>query len=204
VADFDEQVGDSAAVIDRGYTALQRRHAKGVRSNASGLRSRFMPPTGPVAMRPATGQPQTSEMIARPSVVAIALLAGILAAGHVGKLPPALPSIRAEIGLDIATAGWLASMFSATGALIAIFLGGGVVASATFAVAPSLAPPPAQIGTVNGILVQASNVAQFVGPAALAAIVARSGYWEGAFWPMVGANVLLIGLALRVRRQSST
>jgi predicted MFS family arabinose efflux permease len=392
-------------------------------------------------------------MITRPGVVAIALLAGILAAGHVGKLPPALPSIRAEIGLDIATAGWLASTFSATGALIAIFLGaaadrvnhwrlaiaglglmsisgavgslasaaaplifsrfcegigflavvvaapsiiaqsssgrtrsmslglwpgympagvsililaaplalqaggwrglwvalslltlvaaiamwafqesascdrtgrekttvwqnvragasradpwlvascfalygaqlyaimtwmptfmieergigagaaagltglvvvangvcnvlggyllrygaapramimvsggimllsaagaftaslsdilrytcsmalcgaGGVVASATFAIAPSLAPSPAQIGTINGILVQASNVAQFVGPAALATVVAVSGHWEGAFWPMVGANVLLILLVLLMRRQSST
>jgi hypothetical protein len=34
----------------------------------------------------------------------LALLAGLIAAGHVGKLPPALPSIRADLGLDIITA----------------------------------------------------------------------------------------------------
>jgi MFS family permease len=38
-------------------------------------------------------------------------------------LPPSLPSIRAELGLDLVTAGWLASIFSATGMTIAIFLG---------------------------------------------------------------------------------
>jgi hypothetical protein len=42
-------------------------------------------------------------------VVVWALLAGVIAADHVGKLPPALPSIRADLGLDIIAAGWLAS-----------------------------------------------------------------------------------------------
>jgi MFS transporter, DHA1 family, inner membrane transport protein len=80
---------------------------------------------------------------------------------------------------------------------------GGVVASATFALAPSLAASPAQFGVVNGILVQASNVAQFVGPAALATTVANLGQWEGALWMMVGANLILTALALLLRRQES-
>ena len=78
---------------------------------------------------------------------------------------------------------------------------GGVVASGAFAIAPSFARSPTQIGTVNGILVQASNVAQFVGPTALAATVARFGRWESAFWLMVGANILLVLLAQLVHRQ---
>ena len=57
------------------------------------------------------------------AVVTAALLARIIAAGHVGKLPPALPSNRAELGLDLVTATWLASLFSATGVVIGIFLG---------------------------------------------------------------------------------
>lgn len=77
---------------------------------------------------------------------------------------------------------------------------GGVVASASFAVAPAFAPSPAQVGTINGILVQASNLGQFVGPAALAAVVAAFARWESALWLMVGANVLLVLLALPVRR----
>src|SRR5947207_2977099 len=56
-------------------------------------------------------------------IVAIAMLAAVIAAGHVGKLPPALPSIRAEFGLDIVATGLLASIFSATGTLSAIVFG---------------------------------------------------------------------------------
>ena len=62
------------------------------------------------------------EPTQRASIV-LALVAGLIAAAHVGKLPPALPAIRAELGLDLVTAGWLASMFSATGMITAVFLG---------------------------------------------------------------------------------
>ena len=65
----------------------------------------------------ATGRPTHRRM------VVLALVAGLIAAGHVGKLPPALPSLRTDLGLDIITAGWLASTFSATGMITAIFLG---------------------------------------------------------------------------------
>jgi hypothetical protein len=44
-------------------------------------------------------------------IVAIALVAGLIAAAYVGKLPPALPAIRAELGLDLISAGYLASLF---------------------------------------------------------------------------------------------
>ena len=77
---------------------------------------------------------------------------------------------------------------------------GGVVAAAAFAAAPSLAPSPAQVGTINGILVQASNLGQFLGPPVLAAVVSGFGRWESALWMMVGANVLLAVLAVLVRR----
>ena len=77
---------------------------------------------------------------------------------------------------------------------------GGVVAEAAFAAAPSLAPSPAQVGTINGILVQASNLGQFLGPPVLAAVVSGFGRWESALWMMVGANVLLAVLAVLVRR----
>src|SRR5215470_19216067 len=60
---------------------------------------------------------------ARWGLVIMALAAGLIAAAHVGKLPPALPAIRADLGLDLVTAGWLASMFSATGMLIALVVG---------------------------------------------------------------------------------
>jgi hypothetical protein len=83
---------------------------------------------------------------------------------------------------------------------VALCGAGGVVASATFAVAPSLAASPAQLGVVNRILVQVSNAAQFVGPTALATTVAELGHWESALWLTIGANVMLTALALLLRR----
>ena len=54
---------------------------------------------------------------------------------------------------------------------------------------------------MNGMLVQASNLAQFRGPAALAIGVSKSGHWESALWVMVGVNVLVMALAFLLRRQ---
>ena len=87
------------------------------------------------------------------------------------------------------------------GFAVALCGAGGVVASALFAVAPLFAATPAQTGTVNGILVQASNLAQFAGPTALAAGASRSGRWESALWPMVVVDLLVIALAVLVHRQ---
>jgi nitrate/nitrite transporter NarK len=78
---------------------------------------------------------------------------------------------------------------------------GGVVAAAVFAMAPTFTRSPAQTGAINGLLVQASGLAQFAGPSVLAIGVAQSGRWESALWPMVGANVLMIVLAVLVRRE---
>jgi nitrate/nitrite transporter NarK len=84
---------------------------------------------------------------------------------------------------------------------VALLGAGGVIASAVFAIAPLFAPSPAQTGIVNGILVQASNLAQFAGPSALAAGASRSGRWESALWVMVAVNVVVISLAFLIHRQ---
>jgi len=46
-------------------------------------------------------------------VVAIAMLAGTVAAMQVGKVPPAIGVIRADLALGLVTAGWVVSLFSA-------------------------------------------------------------------------------------------
>ena len=43
--------------------------------------------------------------------------AGIVAAAHVGKVPPSLPSIRDTLGASLEQAGWLLSMVNLTAAL---------------------------------------------------------------------------------------
>lgn len=56
-------------------------------------------------------------------VVLIAVAAGAVAAGHIGKVPPALPGIRAELGLSMVAAGWVASMFNCLGSMVGMLLG---------------------------------------------------------------------------------
>ena len=56
-------------------------------------------------------------------VVVAATLTGIVAAMQVGKVPPALPIIRAEMGLSLVTAGWVTSMITLVGSLAGIACG---------------------------------------------------------------------------------
>ncbi len=56
-------------------------------------------------------------------VVWTAFGAGIVAAMHIGKLPPALPDVRAELGAGLVMGGWIASMISCTGFAIGLIAG---------------------------------------------------------------------------------
>lgn len=56
-------------------------------------------------------------------VVWVAFGAGIVAATHVGKLPPALPEIRADLAAGLVLGGWIASMISCTGFALGIVAG---------------------------------------------------------------------------------
>ena len=57
-------------------------------------------------------------------VVGIAFGAGVVAALHIGKLPPAIGDIRADLGAGLVTAGWIASTISAVGTLTGLVAGG--------------------------------------------------------------------------------
>jgi len=57
------------------------------------------------------------------NVVWIAFGAGIVAACHIGKLPPALPVIRAELDAGLMMAGWIASMISTAGFALGLVAG---------------------------------------------------------------------------------
>lgn len=55
--------------------------------------------------------------------VAIAVLGGVAAALHVGKVPPAIPLLRSELGMDLVAAGWLMGLASALGAVCGLVIG---------------------------------------------------------------------------------
>ncbi len=57
--------------------------------------------------------------------VGAALAAGVVAAGFVGKLPPALPALRDELGLSLVAAGWVVSTFNTVAVVAAVAFGVG-------------------------------------------------------------------------------
>jgi len=67
--------------------------------------------------------PASAPRSTRWPVVWVAFGAGVVASAHVGKLPPALPFIRADLGVDLVTAGWIASLISVTSFMLGIGAG---------------------------------------------------------------------------------
>lgn len=81
--------------------------------------------------------------------------------------------------------------------LAAVFsLVGGILPAAVLSGAPRHASTPAQVGAVNGIIVQGSNLGSVSGPPLLAASVALAGDWSGARDLLIAAS--LLGLAFGV------
>ncbi len=56
-------------------------------------------------------------------IVALAILAGVTGAMQVGKAPPAIPIIQADLGIGRITAGWVMSIFLAASAVLGPFAG---------------------------------------------------------------------------------
>ena len=69
---------------------------------------------------------------------------------------------------------------------------GGFIPAAALAGATVFAPTPAQIGTMNGLMVMGSNTGQLFGPPALAAARLSVGSWEG----VVGLLLLLAAIGM--------
>lgn len=103
-------------------------------------------------------------------------------------------------------AGMLADPLPAAlryGLVLLFSLAAGVIPGSIFAGLPVHARTPQHIATGNGIVMQASNIGQFVGPIALAWLASRAGTWDVTLWPMLGFAALaaLLGAALgRIER----
>lgn len=86
---------------------------------------------------------------------------------------------------------------------VALSFSGGLIPAAALSASVALARTPAQIGAVQGAVMQCSQLGQFLGTPLIAAVVAASGQWGSARWVTAGAaalGVLLGGLALRAER----
>ncbi len=76
----------------------------------------------------------------------------------------------------------------------------GVIPAVSFAGAQAYARSPSQVATLQGLLMQCSNLGQFVGPPAVAAAVAATGRWGDAVYVMVAAAALTLACGLAVAR----
>jgi MFS transporter, CP family, cyanate transporter len=64
-----------------------------------------------------------SDSATRWKATIAALLLGVVAAIFIGKLPPAIPVLRAEFSLSLTESGWLVSAFNTLGVVASIFMG---------------------------------------------------------------------------------
>ncbi|WP_421842213.1 CynX/NimT family MFS transporter [Marinobacter algicola] len=79
----------------------------------------------------------------------------------------------------------------------------GLLPATMFAGVPALARSPEEVGLGNGIIIQCANVGIFLGPPAIAAVVAHLGGWESGRWlfPVLASAGILAGLALRAHER---
>jgi MFS family permease len=65
-----------------------------------------------------TAEPTAAVVQTRWGIIAIVILAGIVGAMQVGKVPPAIPVISADLNIERVTAGWVISIFLAASAVL--------------------------------------------------------------------------------------
>lgn len=65
----------------------------------------------------------TGEAPTRWATVLATSGAGVCAAFHLGKVPPAITALQGELGIDLTTAGWVLSLFAAVAAVAATMAG---------------------------------------------------------------------------------
>ncbi|HJQ59736.1 MAG TPA: MFS transporter, partial [Vineibacter sp.] len=67
--------------------------------------------------------PLTSRSATDWPLVWLLFLVGVAVAAQIGKVPPTLPLIRAELGIDLRAAGWFVSLVNLTTALAGVLAG---------------------------------------------------------------------------------
>ena len=144
----------------------------------------------------------------------LVVLAGIVAAMHVGKVAPAIPILRAQLDVSLVQAGWLLSLSQMAGMLTAVFVG---MFADGFGLRRSVLWGLVLLGLLSGLAGLTTSAPQLLlmraiegaailmiivpAPALLRSLVAPDrlstamGFW-GTFMPTGTATALLLGPAL--------
>jgi cyanate permease len=83
-------------------------------------------------------------------------------------------------------------------AVLALSCLGGMIPAAVMSSSQRYAHSPAQVGGLQGVIVQVSNLGQFTGPLAVAAVVSATGRWESALAVVLAAAAAGLALGLAV------
>jgi nitrate/nitrite transporter NarK len=86
------------------------------------------------------------------------------------------------------------------GSCLAFSYFSGVIPAVSFATSQSYARSQSQVASLQGLMMQGSNLGQFVGPPAVAAAVSAGGRWGDAVYVMVAAAALTFVCGLAVAR----
>ena len=141
----------------------------------------------------------------------LVVLAGIVAAIHVGKVAPAIPILRAQLDVSLVQAGWLLSLSQMAGMLTAVFVG---MFADGFGLRRSVLWGLVLLGLLSGLAGLTTSAPQLLlmraiegaailmiivpAPALLRSLVAPDrlstamGFW-GTFMPTGTATALLLG-----------
>lgn len=77
---------------------------------------------------------------------------------------------------------------------------GGITPPAVFTSSQAYARSPAQIGSLQGLIIQWSNAGQFFGPPAIAAVVSAAGSWSASLYVLLAASLCGIAAGQLVNR----
>lgn len=119
------------------------------------------------------------------------------------KVPGWIGITAAYVGMGVCAAGLYLDgiSFELRYALaLALPFFGGFVPPIVLARAQVHAPSPALYGTTVGLVIQMISLCQFIGPPAMAALVAASGNWQSGAWLTVAACVIGLSTAPMLRR----
>ncbi|MBI3452283.1 MAG: MFS transporter [Rhodospirillales bacterium] len=157
----------------------------------------------PVVMIEDEGITRTSAALLTAFAIALNAI-GNLAAGallHRG-VPRWVPVAAASAAMAGCTIGIYADAlpFALRYGFILVFSGmGGMLPATVLGAAAAFAPKPHLAPTVNGLLVQGSNLGQAFGPPAIAALAVAVGNWRWSPLVLVAAGVVGVALALVLR-----
>jgi predicted MFS family arabinose efflux permease len=115
-----------------------------------------------------------------------------------GPLIATAQLITGLCSLGYVQAGWPDGLRYALCVLLSFT--GGVVPAAAMTSSAVLARSPQQIGALQGLIMQGSQLGQFIGTPLIAAVVASSGQWASAAWVTTGAATVGVALGLAAWR----